>query len=276
MDYSFTKEKFNIDSISKSILSIQLSLDGFSLFVTSEKGFQSPDYISFQKSSERTFESLAKSLSQFTVFDLREFYAIRIMVHERYFALVPEEIFDLKDMKSYLSVSHPPRHSSKALSNRISRIDANCVFSLNLDLYDRLKDKFPGADFCHTSLPFCTMSADQGIDGCFVHLYEKSMELSVVKNQKLVIYNVFEFQSANDILYYVINAYKTAKLDVISHPMLISGIPALKSEIVKLAGKYIKTILSNEPEALFSDAVKNSGLGTSYFINHLEILNCEL
>ena len=276
MDYSYISEDFDINSISISILSIQISSGGFSIVISPVDSLKSPDYIYINRPEESSPERLVASLLSFNGFDLKEFYAIRIIVHEPFFALVPENIFDLQDMKAYLNLNHPPRLKSKALSNRISAAGAVCVFSIDQTLYLLLKNKFPGADFCHSSLPFITMALNKKTDGCFVQCYEESIELAVIRNQKLVHYNIFEIQDGNDIVYFILNAYKSIKLNKLIHPLFVSGLISPDSDALKLARKYIKDFQLYSSEAVIIPEKESSQYPTHYFLNHREILNCEL
>jgi hypothetical protein len=276
MDYSFIRENFNINSVSKSILSIQVSLDGFSFVITPSENQQRPDYIYINRTEGKNAEDLVEALSSFTGLDLKEFYSIRIIVHESAFALVPESLFDLRDMKAYLKLNHPHRIKSKALSNRITSAGAVCVFSMDQVLYELLKKKFPGADFCHTSLPFCTMALGKSVDGCFIQCYEKSIEMAVVKDQKLLLYNIFELFDNDDIVYFILNAYKSINIDPFTHPLVISGVLAKNSDTVKLAGKYIRDIRFYTPEYVVIPETGEFQYPSHYFINHREIQNCAL
>jgi hypothetical protein len=276
MDYSFIRENFDINSISKSILSIQVSLDGFSFVINDSNATQSPDYIYINSIENCNPETLTQELSAFSGFDLLEFYAIRIMVHDAFFALVPETIFDLRDMKAYLNLNHPPRLKSKALSNRIKAIQAVCVFSIDHMLYDLLKKKYPGADFCHTSLPFCKMVVEKAMDGCFIQCYEKSVELAIIKDKKLAVYNIFGLNSSDDIVYFVLNAYKSSGLDTLLDPLLISGLLQEKSDVFSLLSKYIKDIQFYSAESTMISENEGFQYPAHYFINHREILHCEL
>jgi hypothetical protein len=276
MDYSFIRENFDINSIAKNILSIQVSLDGFSFVISPVENQQSVDYIYIKKIEKQDSENLIDALSSFQGFDQKEFYAIRIMIHETFFTLVPEPIFDLIDMKAYLKLNHPPRAKSKNLSNRISAANAVCVFSLEESLYELLKKKFPGADFCHTSLPFCTMALNKSSDGAFIQCYEKTMELAIVKDQKLALYNIFDLQDENDILYFVLNTYKSTGLDPATNPLLISGLLPKTSDKLNLIGKYIKDIRFYATDYIIIPEEGESNFPSHYFLNHREILNCEL
>jgi hypothetical protein len=276
MDYSYIRENFDINSISKSILSIQVSPDGFSFVINPVESLPGPDYIFIKTFDKDASENLVTSLLSHNLFDLKEFYAIRIMIHEAFFTLVPETIFDLRDMKAYLGLSHPDRLKSKALSNRIASAGAVCVFSMEQTVYFLLKNKFPDSDFCHTSLPLCNMALHKGMDGCFIQCYQKSIEIAIVKEQKLMLYNIYPIHHENDIVYFILNTYKSIKLDTLYHPLFIGGILEEKSEAVNLLKKYIKDIRFYTDNAFFAPERVESKYPSHYFLNHREILNCEL
>jgi hypothetical protein len=275
MDYSFIRESFNIDTIAKSILSIQISPDGFSFVISPNENPKQPDYIYIKRIIESE-ENLAQVLTAFSGFDLMEFYAIRIIVHDSYFALVPESIFDLRDMKAYLNMNHPPLIKRKTLSNNIPPAGAVVVFSMDETIYKLLKKKYPGADFCHSALPFCSMVLNKTIDGCFVQVYENSLEMAIVKDKKLFLYNIYEIQEGNDIVYFVLNAYKSVNFNPLSHPLYIAGVLPKTSETIKLIGNYIKDIRFYVTDFVVIPEKGEFEYPSHYFLNHREILNCEL
>jgi hypothetical protein len=275
MDYSFIRENFNINSISKSILSIQISLDGFSFVISPAENLANPDYIYINRLNSKS-GNLINVLSSFTGFDSREFYSIRIIVHVSTFALVPETIFELKDMKAYLNLNHPHKINRKNLSNTISSAAAVSVFSIEEELYKLLKNKFPGADFCHSSLPLCTMALNMEIDVCTIQVYEKSMELAIVKNKKLVHYNIYELQGENDIIYFILNAYKSTELNQLNAPLIISGVLPKNSETLIFIKKYFKDVRFYSTDYVILSDTGEFQYPSHYFLNHREILNCEL
>ncbi len=275
MDYSYIRENFDIKSISKCILSIQVSLDGFSFAISPSENKKHPDYIYIKRLSGES-QSLTDALTSFTGFDLLEFYAIRIIFHESTFALVPDTLFDLKDMKAFLSLNHASLDNRKALSNSIPAIKAECVFSMDESLYKLLKKKFPDADFCHSSLPFCTMAINKSQDGCFIQVYEKSIELAIIKEKQLILYNIFDFRDTTDILYFVLNAYKTSGLSALIHPLYIAGILQKNAETNALLSKYLKDIRYYSSDFVTISEKGEFEYPSHYFLNHREILNCEL
>jgi len=276
MGYSFVSDNFDINSISNSILSIQVSLDGFSFLVSPFNKPHNPEYINVTKIERGNSGHLLKALYSFTDLDLKEFYAIRIIVHERTFALVPEPIFDLRDMKAYLQLNHLQNIKSKAISNRISLAGAISVFSMNLALYELLRKKYRDADFCHTSLPFCNMALERSGDGCFIQIYGNSMELAVVKDRKLQLYNIFDIHDENDMVYFVLNAYKSCGLDTLVNPLLISGMTSENAYFKELAGKYIKEISFYKPAYGKLPENWDKQVPSHFYLNHREILNCAL
>jgi len=275
MNYSFIRDSFDINSIAKSFLSIQISPDGFSLVINPLDNLQNPDYIYIQRINQQT-EKLNDELKSFKGFDLREFHSIKIIIHDPVFALVPEAIFELSDMKAYLSLNHPERVIRKAFSNLISSAKAVSIFSIDEDLYKLLKSKFPGADFCHSSLPFCSMALNSGIDGCYIQVYEQSMELLLLKENKLVHYNIYEIEGNNDIIYHVMNAYKTFGLNSLSNALHIAGVLTKESETVKTIAKYIKGINFYTTDYIIIPEKGEFEYPSHYFLNHREILKCEL
>jgi len=276
MDFSFIREDFDINSIAKSMLSIQINPDGFSFVICPVNSIQNPDYIYIKTIDNPETENLKDALLSFNGFDLKEFYSIRIMFPESTFALVPESIFDLQDMKAYLKLTHPPQAHKKPLSHMVAGVGAICVFSIDESLFKLLRKKFPGSDFCHTFLPLCTYALSTRQDGCFIQIYKNMMELLMIKDQKLLLYNIFELQNENDIAYFTLNAYKTSQMDLISNPLCIAGFLTENSEAINISGRYIKNIRYYSADDINKAQFGSLNYPLNYFLNHREILNCEL
>ena len=102
------------------------------------------------------------------------------------------------------------------------------------------------------------------------------MELAIVKDQKLALYNIFELQDENDIIYFVLNAYKLTGLDPVTHSLFISGLLPKTSDAVNIVGKYIKNIRFYTTDYTIIPGEGESTIPSHYFLNHREILNCEL
>ncbi|MCB8994825.1 MAG: DUF3822 family protein [Bacteroidales bacterium] len=276
MEYLYIREDFDIHSISEKILSIQISLDGFSFIINPFNKKEKSDYIFIRRIDLNDPDSLPEALDSFKQFDQKEFYAIRIIFHEKTFTLVPDSLFDLSDMKAYINLNHPSLSRKKNISSRIIQAEAVCIFSVEQDLYDLLRKKFPGADYCHSSLPLITFALNQKTDGCFVQCYERSLEIASIKNGGLFMYNIFELQDINDIVYFILNSFKSAELDPQFNPLLIAGVLPEKSEAIAVARKYIKDIRFYSSNYSLTVGKGELQYPLSYYLNHREILNCEL
>jgi hypothetical protein len=276
MIHSFIRDSFDLSAISDKILSIQVSQDGFSFVIQSPEEVRAPDFIYIRNNPDPISGNLLTVLKEFTDLDLKEFYNIRILMHETRFALVPEEIFDLQDTKAYLKVNYPHESEGKSISNAIPGAGAVCVFIMNEALYKLLKTKFPGADFCHTSLPFCSMAGNISGDSCCIQVYGKTMEVAAFSDKKLLLYNIFNLQNGNDIVYHVLNTYRTIKANPDQVPLIISGLLKENSEIHYLAARYIKNISFYKAEGFRNTGIPEDDIPPHYFINHKEVLHCEL
>lgn len=272
MNYSFVREDFDKNSISGSILSIQVLPDGFSFVISPADKKFSPGYILVSTGND----AIAGGMGNFNEFDNKEFHSIRVIICENNFTLVPEYLFDLKDMKSYLRLNHPVRKNRKYLSNLIRPLQVVTVFSMDEGVYRLVKNKFPGADFCHTSLPLFTYAANTERDCCIIQVYEKSMELVIIKQKNLRFYNMFLISSDNDIVYHTLNTYRSQFLDQLSFPLLISGSISPESDAGRLLPRYIRYTDYYDAGNYNLAETGNGSCPPHYFLNHREILECEL
>ena len=76
----------------------------------------------------------------------------------------------------------------------------------------------------------------------YAHLYESFLELLIIKDNKLLFYNFFEYKTAEDFVYFILFSCEQLKLDVEKLMLLFSGNILKKDKIYQLIYTYIRNI----------------------------------
>src|SRR5690606_29862844 len=88
----------------------------------------------------------------------------------------------------------------------------------------------------------------------FAHIGEKRFELIVVQNQKLILFNSFEFCTREDFLYYLLFTAEQLNLNPENVKLTLLGDVSEESEIFKAAYEYVRyvSVLDVSAEGLSS------------------------
>ena len=106
-----------------------------------------------------------------------------------------------------------------------------------------IKKQFPTAKFYNNATPYllgCRKSVDdERTHNLFVHFTPKNIYISLFEKKNLLFSNSFKYQTAGDVLYYILLTYNQHNLDPVQQPLNISGQLLDNSEIYKTLFRYI-------------------------------------
>jgi hypothetical protein len=107
-------------------------------------------------------------------------------------------------------------------------------------------DQFGTFDYKHANTVLVTKllnaSKNNSDIKMFAHINSGHFEVIVVQNQKLLLFNSFEYTSPEDFLYYILFAAEQLGLNPEEFPLELIGKIDTESEYYQLAYKYIRNI----------------------------------
>ena len=74
----------------------------------------------------------------------------------------------------------------------------------------------------------------------FVHIADSHFEIIVIQNQKLILYNSFEYQTSEDFLYYLLFTAEQLHLNPESMKLFFLGKCTESDELYKKAYQYVR------------------------------------
>lgn len=84
----------------------------------------------------------------------------------------------------------------------------------------------------------------------FANLWHNKVEVTVIKNGELVLYNIFDYQTNEDLLYALLNVYEQLPMSPEIVPLKLSGEIKKESDAWKLLETYIRYVEAEQrPEA---------------------------
>ena len=270
MNYSYIRDTFNQYKPDNCILSIQLSLDGFSFFVSDKDLFNKPLFFLSRKFITPGLQSLIRELENFNELENRNFFKIFAIIHTHEFCLVPEKVYNHKTGLELMKLSHPVPDNSVLCTSGISSINARVAFLVPEDLINMLRSKFDNAIILHSVCPSVNYGIMKYGTSCIIHHFGGSISVAVFDNSSLKFFNIFSVSDENDTAYYILNALRTCRINPAVVKVYISG---NNPENFPILTKYISKPVFYLPELIETSP---SDFPYGMLFNHLEGYNCVL
>lgn len=230
-------------------LSIQVSLNGLSFCIvdTISDTIVSSEIITFEE--ERTPYGLQKGLV--TLFEKhqitkKKFSEVIVVHRNKLFSLVPKSLFDEKEMPNYL------KFNTKILANdhidfdELESYDMINVYVPFANVNNYIYDLYGEFVFKHsgTVMVESLLSNHNNIKApiCFVHVTQKQMEVTIIAQKKLLLYNSFDFNSKEDFIYYLLFAFEQLQLDTETTKLKLFGDIEEGDLIYEICYTYVKHV----------------------------------
>jgi hypothetical protein len=274
---------FNKENASEYILCIQANQNGISYCVYDDK---TQRYILFRehrfediKITDDLIENISDVLAKDDTLAL-PFLSVRFLGYTQQSTLVPLVYFDLEDRLDYLSYHHGGEVDDEIFSNIISPLGVHNIFAFHRELASLISISFKNVEFFSQATPFLRHIAhDKGgwsRPVVYVGLNTGFFDLAVAGDDKLKLYNTFQYASESDILYYVMFVYKQLDLDTQKVPLQISGEQSSKRSYYNMLKQYIPVTGYARADGIPTLASGLYQLNTIKFLNLLNLKTCEL
>lgn len=176
----------------------------------------------------------------------QSFQSQSLSISTPHFSLVPKALYAEDEAKKMLDFNFSkPTENHRILSSEIESQEAVCIFSEPIQSLERFNHYLPGIKVNHlakTLIESYRTLVKSDASKLFVHLEEKQFYLSYFKNYKLHFFNLFEFNSSEDFIYFFLYAIEQLKINRDEIPVGLSGKITKDSTIYDLCYKYIRDI----------------------------------
>jgi hypothetical protein len=98
----------------------------------------------------------------------------------------------------------------------------------------------------------------------FVHFSDSKFELVVIQNQKLLLFNSFDYQTKEDFIYYLLFTAEQLNLNPEHFRLQLLGNISEDSELFKIAYKFVRNVSLLD----VSDLQKNNPFSTEQNLKH--------
>ena len=230
-------------------LSIQVSLTGLSFccFDTLNNTVTSFNEVLFDNFNKgtKTEDLFANAFNNHP--ELKDPYDEILVIHNNNLStFVPEPLFDENFLGSYLQYNTKVFETDFFAFDEIPNFQMNAVYIPYVNINNFFIDQFGAFDYKHANSilvsKLLVSSKNKDEKKMFVHFNTGHFEIIVVQNQKLLLFNSFDYNTAEDFLYYILFTAEQLNLNPENFSLELIGNIDAESDYFKIAYKYIRNV----------------------------------
>lgn len=241
----------------KKALSIQINLNGLSFCILnkSDQSIEHLHEVDFEKplTPHELLPHLKAELGSKTIFS-QDFNEVVVVHQNELSSLVPEDLFDEKNSADYLKYNSKILKSDYIANDSISLARAKNVYVPYVNINNYIFDTFGQFVYKHSITVFAeTLLKLKRVDHSkkvFINVNTNSFEMVVLQNNELLLTNVHQYYTKEDLLYFVLFTYEQMGLDTDTDELILSGRIERNDELYECLYTYIRTIsfISGAPD----------------------------
>ncbi|WP_306350373.1 DUF3822 family protein [Flavobacterium sp. '19STA2R22 D10 B1'] len=187
-------------------------------------------------------------------------------------ALVPSALFDENYLGSYLQYNTKVFETDFFAYDVLSNYEINNIYIPYVNINNFIIDQLGSFDYKHVHSVLVTtildISKNRDDKQVFVHFKNQHFEIIVVQNQKLLLFNSFEYKTPEDFLYYLLFTAEQLNLNPENFKLQLFGDLQEESEYYQLAYKYIRNITLLDSSLL----QRQNNLSSTEILKHFILL----
>ena len=258
------KKNSNITTLKTIIenkLSIQFNLDGFSFSVYNIISKKEVYFHEYEfKNSQVTPENLLLKIKDIfnTDTQLQNDFSSVIVIHQNNLSvLVPNRYFNKKELASYLNFNIKKLTIDYIAFDHLEGLESKNIYIPYVNINNYLFQNFGEFDYKHHSTVLIEklLNSTNNIEKTmFVNVSKTSLDIVVLENNQLILFNTFSYNTKEDFIYYILFVAEQLNLNVNEFSLHFTGKVNLEDAIYKITYKYIKNLYFLESNnTLFSE-----------------------
>ena len=249
----------NIEVTSKRKLSIQFSLDGFSFCTTNTHNevleFSSYTFSKTKNSPELVLEKLQDIFKKEKSLQY-DFETVTVIHQNNLNTLVPNEYFKKDALKSYLKYSIKTIATDLITFDELDFMNSKNVYVPYVNINNFLFQNFGEFEYKHYSSVLLEKLFSIATNDicCYIHVSKSTFDIVIIKNSNLQFFNIFEYKTKEDFMYYVLFTLEQLELSTEETLVTVLGDIEEDSDLFRLMYTYIRNIdFLNSKNAVFNN-----------------------
>ncbi|WP_430412532.1 DUF3822 family protein [Kordia sp.] len=244
------KESNTINQSDFQKLSIQISLNGLSFCIldTIENKITSLQHFTFETVTnplQLEVEIINTLNAHKNIFD-QSFQEVTISHINTLATFVPKPLFSDKNLPDYLKYNNKILPNDYITFDVVTNNDMVNVYIPYVNINNLFFDKYGSFTYKHfaTILLENIFQLPDTSDGTvvYVHVQKDQFEIIVVKNKKLLLYNSFEYVTAEDFIYYVLFTIEQLELNTNELQLYFLGDIEKEDHLYTITYTYVRNV----------------------------------
>ena len=234
-------------------LSIKISLFGFDLMLSNHVDNSIIDYKKYNFNKKALPEDLTAELDSFlnkSKIDFSNIINIKLIVSNKLSCLIPKELFDEKLSLDYLKFNSKLIKNDFASNDFIEELEAYNVYLPFINVNNYLIERFGSFEYYHHSTillrKIVKMTTNSTKSMLFANIERENFQVIIFKNKNLLYYNNFEYQTKEDILYFILFVIEQNKEIKTETKLNILGSISENDKTFSYLSKFIRNIEIDE------------------------------
>ena len=247
-----TQKKTKIDSdINNSSLVIHVNESWVIFCLFNNQKLSSLNKVRFlhNKKSNFILKTIKKYIKSFSKENIPS--EVKLIYYNRTSTLVPSDLFDPKNSLNYMKYNTSIRIDDIAANDHVLNNEINNVYIPNIDINNFIFEKFKTFDFYHYSSLIIEKISNDFTEKfgkrVFVNVNDGFIDILYFKDKKLEFYNSYDYNSIEDVLFYLLFSLSELKLNPDEIHTVLSGSIDLDSNLYELIYTYVRNVELIEP-----------------------------
>jgi len=279
-DIDFIDKSLDRENTQNYHLSIQANLNGFSFCILDiEKStYLGLRHYNFENvySIDDYVDKLTEVFNEDNLLDW-QFKSSSFIYLTQKSTLIPESFFDKANLKTYFEFSQGLNELDEIHYNFLTEINAYNIFAIPNYIVNEIFSRLENVNLFHQATPLVKAifknKSNKESECVYVNMNNKFIDIAVAAENRLCLYNTFQFQNETDLLYFILYIYKQLDLDTRKNKLLIAGEQSDNIKYYNALNKYITTVRYLEPfDFLFSGILEK--LNKYKFLNLFNLFRC--
>ncbi|MGG7036735.1 MAG: DUF3822 family protein [Flavobacterium sp.] len=181
-----------------------------------------------------------------------------IIVHSNNLStFVPTALFDEEYLGSYLQFNTKVFETDFFAYDELVNYEMNNVYIPYVNMNNYFIDQFGTFDYKHANSilieKLLDISKNRDEQKMFLHIGEKHFEIIVVENQKLLLYNSFDYHTPEDFIYYLLFTAEQLQMNPENFKLELLGKISEEDALFQMAYKYVRNVSLFDVGAMRND-----------------------
>jgi hypothetical protein len=272
-------ETLDINSTENYQLSVQIGLDNLAFCLLDSIRNKYILLRSYTPENSRKFNS--DQLEEIVTKDdflKRKYSKTSILFTSAKSTIIPTALYDPAKKEEYFTFNHVSAESSIILTNKLKEPDSYLLFAIVKPVSDIVSRHFGQSVPVHHLKPLFNQivlsGRPDGEHSIHAHIESDFFNLLIFNNNRLQLCNTFQYRNLSDILYHILNVFKS--MDIRQEETIwLSGQTERYDDLFSNLSLYIRGVKFAEPSGNFTFSYVFNETALHRYINLFIVSSCE-